>query len=123
MTVSLITPIRCSKIVNLRFTDYILVYLDKNNKVKRAIPDFDEKYIDYENSLIMEALDADKVSVFQLVRHSINSQPNPVFRICTNEQGEITRSSSLGENRVNLEDLLIDSKRRETVSKLLKKRR
>jgi len=122
-TISMITPIRCSKISNLSFTDYVLIYLDKNNKVKRAIPDFDEKFIDYENSLIMEALDSDKVSVFRVVRHKIHSQKNPVFYIKINEHGEIVHSNSFGNYNVNLEALLIDSKRRETVSKLLKKRR
>ena len=123
-TISLITPIQYSKISNLSFTDYLLIYLDENQKLKRAVPDFCEQFMDYENSLLLEALNADKVSVFKLVRRNKTKYENaPIFYIDINENGEIVNYNNFGDHSVNLENLLLDSKRRQTVAKLLKKRR
>lgn len=123
-TISLVTPIQYIQITNLKFTDYILLFKDKNEKLKRAIPDFEARFMDYENSLINEALEADKVSVFRVVRRGKTScEPNPVFYISVNEHGEVINHNTFGEHEVNLENLLLDSERRQTISKLLKKRR
>lgn len=123
-TLSLVTPISYRKISNLKFTDYILIFKDKEGKLKRAIPDFGEKFMEYSDSLILDALSADEVAVFRFVKRRASMyEENPMFDIVTNENGEIIRHSSFDEdNYSHLENFLLNSERRENVSKLLKKR-
>lgn len=118
---SYVTPISCNKINNLKLTDYILLYLDKDKKLKRAIPDFSENFIDYENSLLEEAINADRVGIFKIVLPKKVRFNTPVFGININEHGEVT-GYDCGEHSLNIENFLLDSERRETASKLLKKR-
>jgi len=123
-TISLVTPIKYSQIENLRFTEYLFLYLDEGNRVKRAVPDFSESFMDYYQSLILEAIKADKVAPFKLIdRRKTTRESSPMFYIHTNDNGEISSYEAFGDNVTKLENFLLDSKRRETVSKLLKKTR
>lgn len=114
-----ITPINCQKIKNLSITEYFIIYLDKNNKLKRAIPDFDEAFVSKEDSLIDEMFDADKCGFFKTITKKRYIKTNePKFIVCIDEDGTV---SKYVEENVRLENLLIDKKTRESVAKLLKK--
>ena len=123
-TISLVTPISYSKIQNLSLSEYILIYLSEDNKLKRAIPDFEGRFIDYDDSLILDALNAERVAPFKIVKRSkAKYETSPIFYISTKYNGEIVDYNNFGENITELENFLLDSKRRQTVSKLLKKNR
>lgn len=116
-----VTPINCGQVKNLRITEYFIIYLDKNNKLKRAIPDFNEVLISKEDSLIDEAINSDRFGFFEIVsRKKIDKLSSPLFSIFVNDDGLISRHT---EGEVKLDSLLIDTKRRETASKLLKKKK
>lgn len=116
-----VTPINCEQVKNLRITEYFIIYLDKNNKLKRAIPDFNEVLISKEDSLIDEAINSDRFGFFEIVsRKKFDKLSSPLFSIFVNDDGLISRHT---EGEVKLDSLLIDTKRRETASKLLKKKK
>ncbi len=120
-TMTLITPINCKKIRNLSVNNYLLLYLDEKNNLKRAIPDFDEQFISSEESLINEAMNSEKIAVFKIIkkRECCNS---PVFCIFTDNNGEVIEHNNYNDT-AKLDSFLLDTKKRKTVSKLLKKRR
>lgn len=122
ITMSLVTPISYSKVENLQITEYILLYLDKGNKLKRAIPDFSENIVSYDDSLIMEAMKAERVAPFKYVCFDEHVE-SPVFNIQINENGEVFKHSNMGENTTQLENFLLDSNKRRNVARLLKKLR
>ena len=116
-----ITPINCKQIKNLSITEYFIIYLDKNNKLKRAIPDFDEKIVSKEDSLIDEVFDAERCGFFKtLTKKKYVKTNQPKFIVCIDEEGTVNKYA---EENVQLEKLLIDKKTRQNVAKLLKKRR
>lgn len=117
-----VTPISYRKIKNLQFTEFVFLYLDKNNKLKRAIPDVGQIIIESSDSLIEEALSADRVAPFELV-FKYEETSSPVFNILVDHNGEVVRYSNQPGNNIELPNLLLDSKRRKNVSKLLKKLR
>lgn len=118
---SFITPISCNRIKNLSITKYLILHIDQNNKLKRAIPDFNEEYISSDDSLIDDAINADKIGLFKLVSKSeLSRTSSPIFSIYINEDGTISRYS---EDIVKLENLLLDTKTRQTAAKLLKKKK
>ena len=117
-----VTPASCGSIKNLRITEYILLYFDKDNKLKRAIPDFEERIISFEDSLILEAMDSEKIWVFKILSET-EEVTSPTFQIIANDEGEVASYSRCNDNMSNLESFLLNSERRKTTSKLLKKRR
>lgn len=122
-TITLITPATGKKVKNLSICDYLLLYLDDNNKMKRAIPDFNEQYISGEESLINEALNAEKIAMFKIVRFKKNDYvSSPIFCVTTNELGEIVEYNGY-DNDAKLDRFLFDSEKRKRAFKLLNKRR
>ena len=120
-TMSFITPISYDKIKNLSITDYLIICIDENNKLKRIIPDFNESIISSEDSLINELPKADRCGIFRIIsRKEYLKTKKPTFSICIDEFGII---NSYTEDTVKLDNLLLDKKRRENVSKILKKKR
>ena len=63
-TIARVKPINYSEIENLDFTRYILIFMDENLKLKRGIPDFDETFMSKQESLIDDAMSADRIGVF-----------------------------------------------------------
>lgn len=122
ITTTLVTPSSYRLVRNLQFNEYIFLYFDKDNKLKRAVPDFMESFIGSDDSLIIEAMSAEKVAPFRIVRFSEQVQ-SPIFSIDINETGEVVNHSNLIGNITKLENFLLDSERRRNVSKLLKIRR
>lgn len=116
-----VAPISSRALKNIRFSECILFYLDQNNKLKRAIPDFEEKFIDAEDSLIEEAKEASQLAIFKtLQRDEVVS--SPVFQVITSDSGEVISYNS--ENKeLKLEKLLLDSNKRQKVARMLKKTR
>lgn len=120
-TMSFITPISCDKIKNLFITDYLIICVDVNNKLKRIIPDFNESIISSDDSLINELPNVDRCGIFRIIsREEYIKTKKPTFSICVDEFGII---NSYTEDTVKLDNLLLDKKRRENVSKILKKKR
>lgn len=116
-----VTPINCKQVKNLYITEYFILYKDQNNKLKRAIPDFNELLMDSEESLIGEAINSDKFGLFKIIsRKEFDKLNSPVFCICVNDDGFISKHT---EGEVKLDSLLINTKRRENYSKMLKKKR
>jgi len=119
---SFVTPISYNKIKDLEVTEYVLLYLNRKNKLKRAIPDFNEKFISKRFSSIDEAIHSDKVSIFKIVKLNEHVD-NPIFGIYTNSKGEIERYDSFDNSENKLEDFLCDSKSKQSLIKMLKKTR
>ena len=119
---TLVKPISCKKLKNLQVTDYILVYFDKDKKLKRAIPDFDERFFDYNDSLILDAIEAEKIAPFMFVRNAEEGTA-PIFDIQINDSGEVIGYGSRNGDNLQLGKFLLDSKQRRNTSKLLKKRK
>lgn len=118
---SFVKPINCDQIKNLSMTEYFIIYLDKNNKLKRAIPDFNESIISYEDSLIDEAFNAERCGLFKLLtKREFLKSSSPKFSIYIDENGTINKYT---EEEVKLNNLLLDKKTRENISKILKKKR
>ena len=115
-TFSRVTPITYRMTKNLAVTDYMFIYMNEDKKLKRAIPDFEEKFFDSSDSLINEVFNADKIGVFRIL-YKNERATSPVFNINISEDGTVESYN----NYVELENFLLDSKRRETVSKMLKK--
>ena len=119
---SFITPISYNKIRKLEITEYVLLYLNKKNKLKRAIPDFEEMFISRKSSLIDEAISSNEVALFKIVK-SNEYVKTPVFCVYTNSKGEIERYDSFDDSANKLEDFLCDSKSKQSLIKMLKKTR
>lgn len=119
-TISLVTPTSYNRIKHLEFNTYLLLYLDKDSKLKRAIPDFKEKCISCEHSLIEEAYQADKVATFRLISRK-NRMAYPVYSLYIEDDGSVSRCYDEVGNIVNLDNILSESKSRESAIKLLKK--
>lgn len=78
----------------------------------------------YKESLIDEVLMADRIAPFRYVKASkTENETSPVFFISVNEYGEVVNVEKHQDNITNIESFLLNSKRRESVSKLLKKMR
>ncbi|MBQ7136652.1 MAG: hypothetical protein IJO43_01590 [Bacilli bacterium] len=121
---SAVTPISYSDIEELQFTEYALLYFDDNGKLKRAIPDLSEVFMSHKESLINEVFMADRIAPFRYVNTSkTENETSPVFFISVNEYGEVIRVENHQDNITNIESFLLNYKRRESVSKLLKKMR
>ena len=121
---SAVTPISYSDIEELQVPDYALLYFDDNGQLKRAIPDFSEVFMSYKESLIDEVLMADRIAPFRYVKASkTENETSPVFFISVNEYGEVVNVEKHQDNITNIESFLLNYKRRESVSKLLKKMR
>lgn len=121
---SFVTPINHSQIRHLSFSEYILLYLDKDDKLKRAIPDFEQKFIDEDSSLINEATEAERFAFFRLVKAK-EIIPSPVFSIFVEDDGYVLNcdyNSLYGEER-KIDDYLVDSKKAKNMVKKLKKNR
>lgn len=116
----MITPINCKETQNLGVNEYILLYLDKENKLKRAIPDFDESFVDCSDSLIYEAIQAEHIAPFKIV-YSKDRIDCPVFLANLNEDNEVVSCTNLFDRNVKIETFLPDSNKRQTIGKLLQK--
>lgn len=116
-----VTPIHCRALKNIHFTECVLFYLDKDSKLKRAIPDFEEKFLDSKDSLVGEVLEAEKIAVFRTLR-SDEEVSSPVFQVITSDSGEVISYNS-DNKELKLEKLLLDSNKRQKVARMLKKTR
>lgn len=125
VTIASVVPITKEKISKLRVSQYMLIYMDENKKLKRAIPDFDESFMDYETSLLEEALHSEKLAIFTYVSwHFGSTKHKPVFNLHINDDGEIIKYDNFSNtSSAELEDYLLDSKTRQRMLKRLKKTR
>lgn len=121
-TMTFVTPIDYKEIRNLEFNDYILLYLDKDSKLKRAIPDFKERVISYDDSLIYEAMKSKKIAPFKLVCH-YEDDALPLYSIELNDSGEVVNYNNLIGDNINLESYLFSSYKVRNMAKVLKKTR
>lgn len=123
-TIARVKPINYRDIENLDFTRYILIFMDENLKLKRGIPDFDETFISKQESLIDDAMTADRIGVFKILpRNAVKRDNEIIFMVDINDNGEITPYNNYADNNVKLENFLLNKEQRENVSKLLKIRR
>lgn len=114
-----ITPIN-RKVTNLNILDCVVIYLSKDNKLKKAIPDFNQMVIDGDDSKIEEALGAEKLALFKKLK--TNEQVStPVFSIYSDESGEIVRYTTSENTDLKLENLLLGPEQRQRVLKMLKR--
>lgn len=114
-----VTPINPNRVNNLSITDYLIIYMDYDMKIKRAIPDFNERFMSSENSLINEAINSKKMGLFKILSmYEVRKTDLPVLRIYINEDGDL---NAYNEDIEQLDNLLIDTKREQSIFKILKK--
>lgn len=114
-----VTPIHSRTLKNIHFTECVLFYLDKDSKLKRAIPDFEERFLDSCDSLVGEVIEAERIGVFRTLRRD-EEVSSPTFRVITNDSGEVVSYSSNNQD-LKIENFLLDSSKRQKVARMLKK--
>jgi len=114
-----VTPIDPNGINNLSITDYLIIYMDYDMKLKRAIPDYSEKFMSSDDSLINEVINSEKMGLFEILSmYQSRKTTLPVFRIYINEDGSV---DAYNDGITQLDNLLVDTKREQSIFKMLKK--
>lgn len=116
-----ITPIN-RKVTNLNMFDCVVIYLSKDHKLKKAIPDFSQMIIDGQDSQVEEALEAERLALFKRVGMT-EEVDTPVFTIYSNDDGEIIKYTTAENVNVKLENLLLGQEQRQKIAKMLKKQK
>lgn len=118
----MIKPICYKEVRKLRVSDHLLLYLDENNNLKRAIPDFNERFVSRSDSLIDEAILAKKIGIFKLKKFKTKTK-GPLFVVKINDDGKIIYHNNYEDKENNLENFLYEHKKIEKSFKILKKKK